>query len=68
VLSIRRLLPDLAMVGLAQYDTLAGLKATPPYLIKVDASGPATSTSPRQAANSVLSGLFPAQRTPSTQQ
>jgi hypothetical protein len=53
----------LAMVSLAQYDTLAAIEGTPAYLIQRGATGPvSTDAALAQAAHGVLYPLFPNQR------
>ncbi|MGE0417784.1 MAG: Ig-like domain-containing protein, partial [Acetobacteraceae bacterium] len=53
----------LAMVGLAQYDTLAAIEGTPSFTVKRTATGPIdTPLALAQAAYSVLVALFPAQK------
>ncbi len=53
----------LAMVGLAQYDTLAAIEGTASFLVQRTASGPTdTSLALAQAAYTILVTLFPAQK------
>jgi hypothetical protein len=54
----------LAMVSLAQYDTLAAIENTPAYLIHQTVSGPVSvDAALAKAAYTILYQLFPAQRT-----
>ncbi|MEQ1628183.1 MAG: Ig-like domain-containing protein, partial [Nitrospira sp.] len=53
----------LAMVSLAQYDTLAAIEQSPAYLIQQSVSGPVSvDAALAKAAHTVLYDLFPAQR------
>ena len=53
----------LAMVSLAQYDTLAAIENTPAYLVRQTVTGPVSlDVALAKAAHTVLSELFPAQR------
>ncbi len=54
----------LAMVGIAQYDTLAAIENTPAYLVKQTATGPISlDAALAKAAHTILYPLFPNQRT-----
>ena len=53
----------LALVSLAQYDTLAAIEGTPAYLVQHSLSGPVNAdVALAKAAQTVLNALFPARR------